>query len=130
MRTMDLDQVRPQIAEFTLEGKTFRVMECTLGQRLLHRAEAKRANQELEKIRKKGGEDAGEKYEESLNAWLHREIEIFIPEFTKEDAFKVGSTQRSKILNMIFEVDDEVEEKKNTETRKKKQAPRGQRGGK
>ena len=130
MRTLDLDMVRPQIAEFTLGGKLFKIMECSLGQRLMHRLEADKAQKELDRIKNKGGEDVGKKYEESLNAWLFREIQIFIPEFTKEDALKVSPTQRSKILNLIFEVDDEAEERKEQETTKKKQAPRGRRGEK
>ena len=121
--------VRPQIAEFTLGGKLFRVMECSLGQRLTHRLEAERATKDLEAIKKKGGENAGRKYEEAFNAWLHREIQIFIPEFAKEDALKISPTQRTKILNLIFEVDDVVEKEAVAQV-KKKQAPRGQRGEK
>ena|SRR3972149_7669361 len=130
MRTLDLDMVRPQIAEFTLGGKIFKVMECSLGQRIMHRLEADRAQADLEAIRRKGGKDVAKKYEECLNAWLHREVQIFIPEYTKEDSLNASPTQRSKILNLIFEVDDEAEEQKNLETAKKKQVPRGQRGEK
>ncbi len=50
MRTLDLDQTRPQVGEFILGGKTFKVMRRTIGQELVHRLELERVQKELKKI--------------------------------------------------------------------------------
>ena len=129
MRTLDLDQSRPQVGEFTLGGKTFKVMRRTIGQELMHRLELDKVQKELKKIAGNGKDYDKDVYEDKLHGWFAREIQIFVPEFAKKDFEKIDHDQRVKILEMIFEKEEEPEAVESPRQVQKKRE-KGSRGGK
>lgn len=115
MRKMDLNLIRPQIAEFTVLDKTFKIMERTIGQTISHAAEYETAVKDLDGLEKKKDLKA---YQVRLNAWLLREIQIFIPEFTEKDFLGISETQRAEIVRLIFSSGNEEPTKNEKKSRK------------
>jgi hypothetical protein len=117
MRSIDLDTIKPLIGEFllTIEGEkeTFRIFKPTLRQKLTHRAELEDVIKTLKKLELKDGTAKQPDYDNELNRWMHRQIEIFVPEFKKEYMEQLVDDQREMILNLIFEreIEEEKEEK-------------------
>lgn len=107
MRTLDLDQIRPMVGQFTLNGKVFKVMKPTIGQRLTHRKEHEQAWKDIKTLEGKPEEVPSIDYLEKVNAWKAREVQIFIPEFELEDLKNLDDTRLNKILEIIFEIKEE-----------------------
>jgi|GEM_PF-6534918 len=107
MRRMDCDQIRPQVGEVVVGGKTLQVMRRTIGQELKHDAEYKSVSKELKRLTEDGNGPGSDEYGQLLHAWWKREIEIFIPEFGEEQYQNIDHIQRVQILNIIFERDPE-----------------------
>ena len=128
MRTLDLDMVRQQIAEFTSGGKTFEVFEPTIGQRLQHSAELKRTQEDHKKLLARKVAPSTEEVDAFLNKWYLRELQIFIPLFTKDDLIKIDHAQRAKIFELIFGIEPTesgVQDEKKTSQGRKKGESRG-----
>lgn len=126
MRTIDLDLVRNKIGEFILDGKVYSVYEATLGQTIQHRSEAASISKKLEKLRK---DENFEEFTKLQLEWLMREIQIFIPEMKDEALKKLTPGQRSKVMNLIFGVEEDESSRKDSSDSKKKKK-RASRGGK
>lgn len=109
MRKLDLDMVRPQIGEFKFQGTTYKIFKPTIGQLLTRRKEYEMAERELKKLESPNPQEEGYStdYLERLNTWKAREISIFIPEFDKVE--EMTEDQRTKVLEMIFEVEENSE---------------------
>lgn len=125
MRTVDLNQLRPVIAEIKLGDKTFQVYERNLRQRLTHDLEFNDATKDLERIKKKDKGEITDEYMKRRAKWLFREVQIYIPEFTEKDSEELTDTQRAALFQAIFNTGNEEPD---TE---KKTHPRGgkRRGG-
>lgn len=107
MRTVDLDQMRPVIAEIKLNGKTFQVYERNLRQRLTHDLEFNEATKDLERIKKKNKGEITDEFMARRQRWLWREVQIYIPEFTEEDNQELTDTQRAALFQAIFDTGNE-----------------------
>ncbi len=124
MRRMDCDQVRPQIGEVIIAGKTLKIMRRTIGQELLHDEELKKAQKSLKRLIDSGKGYGTDEYTQLYNAWLRREIEIFIPEFTDKEFRAIDHKQREHILAMVFERDPEDFEKVDDTKKNKRKGDR------
>lgn len=120
MRTIDLDLARELVGKFKLNGETYEVYEQTIGQVIQHTAEAKKANDLLNKLREEGNES---EFVMKHAEWLIREIQIFVPSLKDDDIKGLSPIQRKSIMDLIFGVEEEKEEDTKLPQKKTKASP-------
>lgn len=123
MHSTDKKSVRTRIGSFELNKKKYDVLKPTLKQILTHTVEQEEAFKEMEKLIKK--DDKSELIKCRMS-WLIREMRIFFPEMSEEDAGDMDEKQHNDILKMLWETSEvEMPEVKTSGGKKK-----AQRGGK
>lgn len=118
MHSIDKKLIRKELGSFTLNGKRFKVFSPTLNQTLMHMEEAEEVNRQYRELIK----------DEELNKatitrlkWYKRELMIFVPELTEEEAGEVDEIQRQEIIGILFPAAETFEEGSSKEDKKKEE---------
>jgi hypothetical protein len=117
LREADLKMDRKTLGSFKVNGKTFSILEPTLGQLIRHTNESRGIAKEIEALR---SEEKFEDISNIQNAWLMNEVTIFIPSMKEEDVGEMTPSQRNLVLNCIFGIEETLEEVSTEADAKKK----------
>lgn len=116
MHSVDKKLIRNELGSFTINGKKFKVFSPTLNQTLTHMREHEEVNRQYRDFMK---DEEFNKATIVRLEWYRRELMIFIPDMSAEEAGEVDEIQRQEILAILFPEASTLEEGVEQEDKKK-----------
>jgi hypothetical protein len=122
MQAVDKKLIRRKLGRVEVDGKAYDLFQPTMGQYLEHSLEGDEIVKTLKEL------DSGSKESEmAYLEWLIRELQIFVPEITREKALALTHDQRRELMGYFLTYgsagDEAPSEEKPAEKKRAKKSP-------
>jgi hypothetical protein len=97
MQSVDKKLIRRKLGRVEVEGKNYDLLQPTMGQYLEHTLESEETLKALKEL-DPNSKESEVKYLE----WLIRELQIFVPEMTRDLALGISHEQRREIMSYFL----------------------------